>query len=549
MKRLLLEQRREVERAVAGLGEYKLVANFEHLSVTPQKWFKMNEAQRRRKVQQFFRASMDTTQPDSGSEAPSSSSQEESIHNPLSSLDIPSHTKIQIWSSAQHYLSDLSAICKSPGEEDAWLVKSSQDKRPHYVKLSKSNRCNRYICDSDCLTYKSSKICAHSVAVAEKNDHLESFLKWFKSQKPQLNLTNLAESGKPSTSGKKGPHRKASTKKGTKYIRDILSRAEESSFRTRAPRQTPTSTSSVPSQPSTASHHSSMASQQTPMVTQQTSMASQQTPMVTQQLSTEPEKVATTPLQMSYVPQQMSAYPCWMPSVSQPLSLAPAVSSAHQIHTHPASAVSAVFTVPHQVGTVSSTPTPVSTVPAQLSTVLSLVPVISMVNQSMHTLHPASQVPFINQSPGQCTAFGQPPPLVPIASPSSAATSPVQPASQQRPQVETPFWVTFVFGNVSRCNGCKGKIARDSNKKALPPPDDIVLQHKEYVVYQNSRTGYYEQSRDVRNVYYHPWKTCIASHFADFQAIHHIKIKPEVLQKFQIEHVTHFQTEFGLQFS
>ena len=215
-------------------------------------------------------------------------------------------------------------------------------------------------------------------------------------------------------------------------------------------------------------------------------------PNGTQQLSTEPERVATTPLQMSYVPQQMSAYPCWMPSVSQPLSLAPAVSSAHQIHTHPASAVSAVFTVPHQVGTVSSTPTPVSTVPAQLSTVPSLVPVISMVNQSMH---PASQVPFINQSPGQCTAFGQPPPLVPIASPSSAATSPVQPASQQRPRVETQFWVTFVFGNVSRCNGCKGKIARDPNKKALPPPDDIVLQHKEYFVYQNSRTGYYEQSR------------------------------------------------------
>ena len=85
-----------------------------------------------------------------------------------------------------------------------------------------------------------------------------------------------------------------------------------------------------------------------------------------------------------------------------------------------------------------------------------------------------------------------------IASPSSAAqiaTSPVQPASQQRPQVEAPFWVTFMFGNVSHCNGCKGRIAHDPNKKALPPPDDIVLQHKEYVVYQNSRTGYYEQSR------------------------------------------------------
>ena len=116
--------------------------------------------------------------------------------------------------------------------------------------------------------------------------------------------------------------------------RRLKNQALAPSFRTRAPRQTPTSTSSVPSQPSTASHHSSMASQQTSMVTQL--------------LSTESEKVATTPLQMSYVPQQMSAYPCWMPSVSQPLSLAPAVSSAHQIHTHPASAVSAVFTVPHQ---------------------------------------------------------------------------------------------------------------------------------------------------------------------------------------------------------
>ena len=43
------------------------------------------------------------------------------------------------------------------------------------------------------LPSKSSKICAHSVAIAQKNDHLESFLKWFKSQKPQLNLTKLAE--------------------------------------------------------------------------------------------------------------------------------------------------------------------------------------------------------------------------------------------------------------------------------------------------------------------------------------------------------------------
>ena len=111
--------------------------------------------------------------------------------------------------------------------------------------------------------------------------------------------------------------------------------AEESSFKTRAPRQTSTSTSSAPSLPSTASHLSSRASQLTNIY------------MVTQQLSTESKQVATIPLQMFYLPQQMSAYRCWMPSVSHPLSLAPAVSSAHKMHTHPASAVTAVFTVPH----------------------------------------------------------------------------------------------------------------------------------------------------------------------------------------------------------
>ena len=123
------------------------------------------------------------------------------------------------------------------------------------------------------------------------------------------------------------------------------------------------------------------------------------------------------------------------------------------------------FHSPHHVRTVSSILTPVSTVPAQVPTVVpSQVPVISMANQSMHTLYPASQVPFINQSPGQCTTLGQSPPLVLIVSPSSAtqiARSPVQPASQP-----TVTWVIFVFGNVSRCNGCKGKIAHDPKQES-----------------------------------------------------------------------------------
>ena len=57
----------------------------------------------------------------------------------------------------------------------------------------------------------------------------------------------------------------------------------------------------------------------------------------------------------------------------------------------------------------------------------------------------------------------------------------------------------------------KGKIACDPNKKALPPPDDIVLQHKELVIYQNPTTRYCEQ-------------------LAFQAALHHIRVKGDMLQ-------------------
>jgi hypothetical protein len=110
-----------------------------------------------------------------------------------------------------------------------------------------------------------------------------------------------------------------------------------------------------------------------------------------------------------------------------------------------------------------------------------------------------------------------------VPSPSSHYLSPEMPSpctqgrisqqsTSQRPSVETPFWVTLLFGNVSRCNGCKGKIARGPDNK---PPDNLVLGHKEFVIFSNPKTGRFEQSWEKRNVYYHQWKNCVAPNFAD----------------------------------
>lgn len=116
----------------------------------------------------------------------------------------------------------------------------------------------------------------------------------------------------------------------------------------------------------------------------------------------------------------------------------------------------------------------------------------------------------------------------------------------QRPMVDSPFWVAFLFGNVSRCNGCKGKISRQINNKPLPPPDDLILGHKEYVIFLNPKSGRFEQSWDKRNVYYHPRKACIVPNFSDFDAVKHIQVNSEVQSKFTIDHLQHLRNEFGI---
>lgn len=148
----------------------------------------------------------------------------------------------------------------------------------------------------------------------------------------------------------------------------------------------------------------------------------------------------------------------------------------------------------------------------------------------------------IQISGGIHTTLGSPPPLISAAS----MYSPSPRLPRERPCVETSFWLVFIFGNISRCNGCKGKICRDVNKKLLPPPDDIVLGHKKFVVFQNPNSGIFEQSREKRNVYYHPWLTCIAPHFRDFNPDHHIIISEAMKVKLHSEHKKYLENEFGI---
>ena len=77
------------------------------------------------------------------------------------------------------------------------------------------------------------------------------------------------------------------------------------------------------------------------------------------------------------------------------------------------------------------------------------------------------------------------------------------------------FWVMVISGNISHCQDCSGKILQGESGKPLY---DLVVQHKEHVLFQNPRSRTFKLSREFRNVYYHPRLSYIRNKISSFQA-------------------------------
>ena len=129
------------------------------------------------------------------------------------------------------------------------------------------------------------------------------------------------------------------------------------------------------------------------------------------------------------------------------------------------------------------------------------------------------------------------------------ATTPI--LVQPSPQIEPHnlFWLVLLAGNISRCQGCGGKIERGIDGKVLPPPNDLVVQHKEQVIFQNPHSGIFQLSRDYRNVYYHPRLLCLQRKFPTFEAAKHIRVSNQVFNRLTVTHKDYLKKEFAIQFS
>jgi len=161
MRALLKKQHHEIECSLIDMGQYRLKEQYRHLKVESSSRFKMNLEQRQRKITRFMKASVEISSSDTTAE------------NPLNALKIANSLKQSMWAKAQDLTRNDNSIVKAPGSNTAYMVRSYSNERPHYVQVLKSGNI---VCDDQCFSYCSLKICAHTLALTTQENVLKKFL-------------------------------------------------------------------------------------------------------------------------------------------------------------------------------------------------------------------------------------------------------------------------------------------------------------------------------------------------------------------------------------
>ena len=168
MKKMIDCQKREIEKAIIGMGEYRVSPEFRNLAVDARLFFQKTVKQREKVIHTFFSATLKQQQ-SSDNIQNVSEEQVDDDYNPLLSLpSLPEYVANKIWKESQQLQSEDNSVCASPGCSDgkAWLVRSTNPthKQPYFVECKENGDIS---CEQSCMLYHSSKLCAHIVVVAD----------------------------------------------------------------------------------------------------------------------------------------------------------------------------------------------------------------------------------------------------------------------------------------------------------------------------------------------------------------------------------------------
>ena len=198
MSVLLSRQKVDVESAILNHGPYRLAPKFVHLEVSQQEWFSKSTAQKESCVAKFHNAKMLAGNGPQTDEAPQTQITAQIESQVQLTVDLKTQGLTSINPTTLQYIAEKvesilnkdTAIVQAPGSADgtAFMVESTTMVRPHYV----TKATNGKITCNDCPNWKAYKLCAHSLAVAEKTGTTLKYLHWFNTKGPkQVNLTTL----------------------------------------------------------------------------------------------------------------------------------------------------------------------------------------------------------------------------------------------------------------------------------------------------------------------------------------------------------------------
>ena len=180
-------------KAIIGQGVYRLSKDFEHLAVPVEVWLATSQKAK----QEYVRAAQ---QAGKGTQVTINRSREETVDgatphvtlpqcvvDTLLARGFPEPTVSLMVSGAEELLNNPAHMAMAPGRRNEYLVSSKSKNTSSY------NCCkvNTYNVTCTCRGYRSKLSCKHSLAVAYKENKLQSHLKWLHKQPTKSNKTVL----------------------------------------------------------------------------------------------------------------------------------------------------------------------------------------------------------------------------------------------------------------------------------------------------------------------------------------------------------------------
>eukprot|EP00794_Sanderia_malayensis_P006409 gene6409-7140_t len=225
-------QSRNEDRAVFGKGPYKVRDQYSHLEIDDRRWEKMTYDQKMAQAVKFRNAGMDNARrelqekdsDDDGVDDHDDDDDANHRNRKLSISAVQSGIKVitpaileSMWDKASDLLRQPKHVFPQPGATNGAFSVVAANNKLYSVIPGKGGS---FTYEKTCIHY-STKICEHTLAAAQANGTIHSFINWFKRSKKKKSLVDLALVGGPKTAGKKPSNRKRSNNK-RKSIEDMV---------------------------------------------------------------------------------------------------------------------------------------------------------------------------------------------------------------------------------------------------------------------------------------------------------------------------------------